>query len=99
VKGVCSWLLPPLICLLLLLLLHLQQLLQVDTLMMKHFLSAFSDSDAVTIINHCKAVLSPSGAILLLQTLVPEPGDRTHNTTQDGVAPGEHPPPPPHTQR
>lgn len=25
---------------------------------------------------------------MLLQTLVPEPGDKAHNTTQDGVAPG-----------
>jgi hypothetical protein len=55
---------------------------------MKHFLSAFSDADAVTIINHCKAVLAPSGSILLLQTLVPEPGDRGHNATEDGVVPG-----------
>jgi hypothetical protein len=62
--------------------------LQVDTLLMKHFLSAFSDADSVTIIKHCKQTLAPSGAILLLQTLVPEPGDREHNTTEDGVAPG-----------
>lgn len=62
---------------------------QVDTLMMKHFLSAFSDEDAVTIIQHCKQVLAPSGCILLLQTLVPEPGDKDHNETEDGVAPGD----------
>jgi hypothetical protein len=62
--------------------------LQVDTLLMKHFLSAFSDADSVAIIKHCKQTLAPSGAILLLQTLVPEPGDRDHNTTEDGVAPG-----------
>ena len=55
---------------------------------MKHFLSAFSDADCVTILNHCKQCLAPSGAILLLQTLVPEPGDRSHNNTEDGVAPG-----------
>lgn len=62
---------------------------QVDALLMKHFLSAFSDTDCVSIINHCKQCLAPSGAILLLQTLVPEPGDRDHNNTEDGVAPGE----------
>jgi hypothetical protein len=56
---------------------------------MKHFLSAFSDADCVTILNHCKQCLAPSGAILLLQTLVPEPGDRSHNNTEDGVAPGK----------
>lgn len=55
---------------------------------MKHFLSAFSDADCVTILHHCKQCLAPSGAILLLQTLVPEPGDRAHNNTEDGVAPG-----------
>lgn len=63
--------------------------LQVDTLLMKHFLSAFSDEDSVLILKHCKEVLAPGGSILLLQTLVPEAGDRSHNTCQDGVAPGK----------
>lgn len=61
---------------------------QVDTLMMKHFLSAFNDDDAILIVQHCKQVLAPEGAILLLQTLVPEAGDRSHNACEDGVAPG-----------
>jgi predicted SAM-dependent methyltransferase len=64
-------------------------LLQVDTLMMKHFLSAFSDEDAAAIVRNCKQVLAPGGKLLLLQTLVPEAGDRDHNTCEDGVAPGE----------
>jgi hypothetical protein len=29
-------------------------LLQVDTLMMKHFLSAFSDEDCALILKHCR---------------------------------------------
>jgi predicted SAM-dependent methyltransferase len=62
---------------------------QVDTVMMKHFLSAFSDEDVMLIIKHCKQVLVPGGCILLLQTLVPEAGDRAHNTCEDGVVPGE----------
>lgn len=37
----------------------------------------------------CREVLAPGGSILLLQTLVPEAGDRQHNTCEDGVAPGE----------
>jgi hypothetical protein len=61
---------------------------QVDALLMKHFLSAFSDEDAVAIVQHCKQAMAPTGAILLLQTLVPEPGDRGHNYCGDGVAPG-----------
>jgi hypothetical protein len=60
----------------------------VDTLLMKHFLSAFSDEDAAAIVGHCKDVLVPGGKILLLQTLVAEPGDRDHNACEDGVAPG-----------
>jgi len=51
-------------------------------------LSAFSNDDSVLIIKHCKQVLVPGGSILLLQTLVPEAGDRSHNTCEDGVAPG-----------
>lgn len=39
----------------------------VDTLVMKHFLSGFSDADARTILKHCKEVLPSDGKILLLQ--------------------------------
>lgn len=39
----------------------------VDTLMMKHFLSAFNDKDAAVILKHCSQVLTPDGKILLLQ--------------------------------
>lgn len=61
---------------------------QVDTLVMKHFLSGFSDDDAMLILKHCSEVLPPQGNILLLQTIVPEAGDRKHNVCKDGVAPG-----------
>ena len=60
----------------------------VDTLVMKHFLSGFSDADARTILKHCKEIMPANGKILLLQTLVPEAGDRQHNVCRDGVAPG-----------
>lgn len=60
----------------------------VDTLLMKHFLSAFNDKDAVLILKHCTQVLAPRGKILLLQTLVPEAGDKKNNTCSDGVSPG-----------
>ena len=39
----------------------------VDTLVMKHFLSAFNDKDATVILKHCSQVLGPQGKILLLQ--------------------------------
>ena len=61
----------------------------IDTLVMKHFLSGFSDADADLILKHCKQVLPSQGKILLLQTLVPEAGDRKHNVCRDGVAPGK----------
>ena len=40
---------------------------KVDTITMKHFLSAFSDSDARLIVKHCGMALTPGGKILLLQ--------------------------------
>ena len=39
----------------------------VDTLVMKHFLSGFSDADARTILKHCKEIMPSNGKILLLQ--------------------------------
>ena len=39
----------------------------VDTLVMKHFLSAFNNKDASVILKHCSQVLAPKGKILLLQ--------------------------------
>lgn len=39
----------------------------VDTLVMKHFLSAFNNKDATLILKHCSQVLSPQGKVLLLQ--------------------------------
>lgn len=39
----------------------------VDTLVMKHFLSAFNDKDAILILKHCSQVLAPQGKLLLLQ--------------------------------
>ena len=40
---------------------------QVDVLVMKHFLSGFSDADAEVILKHCREVLTSDGKILLLQ--------------------------------
>ncbi|GAQ85000.1 O-methyltransferase family protein [Klebsormidium nitens] len=60
----------------------------VDTIIMKHFLSGFTDDDARIVLKHCGEVLEPNGKVLLLQTLVPEAGDRTNNVCEDGVAPG-----------
>lgn len=46
-------------------------LLQVDTLVMKHFLSGFSDDDAKLILKHCSEVLPKTANILLLQVSHP----------------------------
>ena len=40
---------------------------KVDTLVMKHFLSGFSDANAKLILKHCKEVLPRHANILLLQ--------------------------------
>lgn len=40
---------------------------KVDTLVMKHFLSGFSDDDAKLILKHCSEVLPKQANILLLQ--------------------------------
>ena len=44
----------------------------VDTLVMKHFLSGFSDADADLILKHCNQAMVPGGKILLLQVGKPE---------------------------
>ena len=41
--------------------------MQVDTLMMKHFLSGFGDDDAKLILKHCAEVIPSHADILLLQ--------------------------------
>lgn len=46
-------------------------LVQVDTLVMKHFLSGFSDDDAKLILKHCSEVLPKTANILLLQVSYP----------------------------
>lgn len=60
----------------------------VDTLLMKHFLSGFSDDEAKTILKHISNIQKSKAHILLFQTLVPEAGDRSNNVNKDGVAPG-----------
>ncbi len=50
----------------------------VDTLVMKHFLSAFNDKDAILILKHCSQVLAPQGKLLLLQVC-------TITTHRDGL--------------
>jgi hypothetical protein len=59
-----------------------------DTIMMKHFLSGFSDDDAKIILKHISQIQESKSHILLLQTLVPEAMDKSHNVCRDGVAPG-----------
>jgi hypothetical protein len=42
----------------------------VDTMMMKHFLSGFSDDDAKTILKHISDIQKPKSHILLFQVLL-----------------------------
>eukprot|EP00927_Polykrikos_kofoidii_P066499 TRINITY_DN62089_c0_g1_i1.p1 TRINITY_DN62089_c0_g1~~TRINITY_DN62089_c0_g1_i1.p1 ORF type:complete len:794 (+),score=149.56 TRINITY_DN62089_c0_g1_i1:78-2384(+) len=57
----------------------------VDVIVMKHFLSAFSDSKVATILGHTAAALKDSGRIFLLQSLVPEVEESAF--CDDGVSP------------
>merc|ERR1712176_704936 len=48
----------------------------VDVVVMKHFLSAFSDSKVTTMLKNIRAVLTPkTGRVFLLQSLVTEAGE------------------------
>lgn len=60
----------------------------VDLVVMKHFLSAFSDDKVSTILQHIATALKPDGRIFLLQSLVAEPGlSGERALCDDGVAP------------
>ena len=57
-----------------------------DAIVMKHFISAWSDEDAAKIIANCKAALPPQGKLILLQTFVPDLDEP--KTEADGIMPG-----------
>jgi cyclopropane fatty-acyl-phospholipid synthase-like methyltransferase len=57
-----------------------------DAIVMKHFISAWSDADAMKILANCKQALPKNGKLILLQSFVP---DRDEPKTEaDGIMPG-----------
>jgi hypothetical protein len=57
-----------------------------DAIVMKHFISAWSDEDAMKILANCKKALPDHGKLILLQSFVP---DRDEPKTEaDGIMPG-----------
>ncbi|MEO1801920.1 MAG: methyltransferase [Cyanobacteria bacterium J06629_2] len=55
-------------------------------IVMKHFISAWSDDDAAKILANCKAALPTDGKLILLQTFVPDLDEP--KTEADGIMPG-----------
>ena len=57
-----------------------------NAIVMKHFISAWSDEDAMKILANCKAALPDDGRLILLQSFVPDLDDP--KTEADGIMPG-----------
>ncbi|PZO18970.1 MAG: hydroxyneurosporene methyltransferase [Leptolyngbya foveolarum] len=57
-----------------------------DAIVMKHFISAWSDDDAMKILANCKAALPKEGRLVLLQSFVPDIDEP--KTEADGIMPG-----------
>lgn len=55
-------------------------------IVMKHFISAWSDEDAMKILANCKAALPDDGKLILLQSFVPDLDEP--KTEADGIMPG-----------
>ena len=57
-----------------------------NAIVMKHFISAWSDEDARKILANCKAALPQDGRLILLQSFVPDIDEP--KTEADGIMPG-----------
>ena len=57
-----------------------------DAIVMKYFLSAWDDENALKIINNCKKALPPHGKIILLQAFIPDLDEP--KVAPDGIMPG-----------
>ena len=57
-----------------------------NAIVMKHFISAWSDEDAMKILANCKAALPDDGRLILLQSFVPDLDEP--KTEADGIMPG-----------
>lgn len=57
-----------------------------DAIVMKHFISAWSDEDARKILANCRSALPEDGRLILLQSFVPDIDEP--KTEADGIMPG-----------
>ena len=57
-----------------------------DAIVMKYFISAWNDEDAMKILHNCKQALPPQGKIILLQAFVPDLDEP--KVAPDGIMPG-----------
>lgn len=57
-----------------------------DAIVMKHFISAWSDEDAMKILANCRKALPKTGRLVLLQSFVPDIDEP--KTEADGIMPG-----------
>jgi hypothetical protein len=57
-----------------------------DAIVMKYFISAWNDEDAMKILHNCKQALPPHGKIILLQAFVPDLDEP--KVSPDGIMPG-----------
>lgn len=57
-----------------------------DAIVMKYFISAWNDEDAIKILQNCKQALPPHGRIVLLQAFVPDLDEP--KVAPDGIMPG-----------
>ncbi len=57
-----------------------------DAIVMKYFISAWNDEDAMKILHNCKKALPPHGKIILLQAFVPDLDEP--KVSPDGIMPG-----------
>ncbi len=57
-----------------------------NAIVMKHFISAWSDADAMKILANCRAALPKDGRLILLQSFVPDIDEP--KTEADGIMPG-----------
>lgn len=57
-----------------------------DAIVMKYFISAWNDEDAMKILHNCKKALPPHGKIILLQAFVPDLDEP--KVAPDGIMPG-----------
>lgn len=57
-----------------------------DAIVMKYFISAWNDEDAMKILQNCKKALPPHGKIILLQAFIPDLDEP--KVAPDGIMPG-----------